>query len=251
MTKPLAMTKPVPKRAMVLAAGLGVRLRPITADRPKPLVEVGGQSLLDRALDRLAEAGVEHAVVNTHYFAEMVAKHLANRLKPRIHLSPEAKLLETGGGIAKALPLLGDDPFFVINGDSFWLNGPTDVLTRLADAWDDDRMDALLAVYLTPRALGYDGLGDFMVDPLGRLTRRRENEVAPFAYIGLQILHPRLFRAVQDGAFSLNRLYDHAAEADRLWGIVHDGEWFHISTPADLAEAQERLSSRFSYYHRI
>ncbi|MBM3572274.1 MAG: nucleotidyltransferase family protein, partial [Alphaproteobacteria bacterium] len=151
------MTGWVPARSMVLAAGLGVRLRPITKDRPKPLVEVGGQTLLDRALDRLANVGVEHAVVNTHYFADMLAGHLASRQRPRIHLSPEAKLLETGGGIAHALPKLGDGPFYAINGDSFWLNGPTDVLIRLARAWDDSQMDVLLAVMTTPRALGYDG----------------------------------------------------------------------------------------------
>jgi MurNAc alpha-1-phosphate uridylyltransferase len=250
------MTMTMPKRAMVLAAGLGMRLRPITNERPKPLVEIGGQTLLDRALDRLAEAGVESAVVNTHYFAEMVAQHLSARRKPRIQLSPEATLLETGGGVAQALPLLGPGPFYAVNGDSFWLNGPTDVLVRLAAAWDDACMDALLAVYSTPRALGYDGQGDFMMDELGRMRRRGEDEVAPFAYIGLQILHPRLFRdpatgEVMGGAFSLNRLYDSAAEAGRLWGLAHDGEWFHISTPEDLGEAEDRLSWRYPFYERI
>lgn len=255
------MSIAVPKRAMVLAAGLGLRLRPITTLKPKPLVEVGGQTLLDRALDRLNEAGVETAVVNTHYYAEMVAKRLAQRRRPRIILSPETDLLETGGGIAHALDKLnppdeGDRPFYAINGDSFWLNGPSDVLKRLAAGWDDARMDALLAVYATPHALGYDGMGDFMMDELGRLRRRREDEVVPFAFIGLQILHPRLFRnsqtgEIEAGAFSLNRLYDRAAGTERLWGIAHDGEWFHISTPEDLRDAEAQLGTRYSFYPRI
>jgi MurNAc alpha-1-phosphate uridylyltransferase len=252
---------PVPKRAMVLAAGLGLRLRPITTLKPKPLVEVGGQTLLDRALDRLADAGVDTAVVNTHYFAEMVAKRMALRTRPRIILSPETDLLETGGGIARALDKLNppgesEQPFYAVNGDSFWLNGPSDIFKRLAAAWDDARMDALLAVYATPHALGYDGQGDFMMDEQGRLRRRAEDEVVPFAFIGLQILHPRLFcnpatGTVESGAFSLNRLYDRAAATGRLWGVAHDGEWFHISTPDDLREADARLGTKSSFYPRI
>ena len=227
-----------PTRAMVLAAGLGLRMRPITERMPKPLVEVGGRSMLDRVLDHLAAARVEGIVVNLHYRGQMIRAHLRGRRG--IVFSEEEVLLETGGGVAKALPLLGPDPFYVVNSDIVWLNGALPALHRLAVAWDDDTMDGLLLLQRSAAAFGYDGLGDFFLDPLGRPRRRREREVAPLLFSGVQILHPRLFKDVPSGPFSLNLLYDRALEEGRLWGIVHDGEWFHVGTPVALAELEAR-----------
>jgi MurNAc alpha-1-phosphate uridylyltransferase len=226
--------------AMVLAAGLGKRMRPITERIPKPLVELRGRTLLDHALDRVEDAGVGRAIVNTHYKGEMIAAHLAGRRSPRITLSPEAELLETGGGVAKALPLLGER-FFVLNADVFWLDGASSALRRLAAAWDEASTDALLLVHRVTRAIGYDGLGDFLLDPAGVPRRRSEREIAPFVFAGVQILHRRLFARAPAGAFSLNLLYDAALAAGRLRALVHDGEWFHIGTPEGLAEAERHL----------
>lgn len=230
-----------PQRAMVLAAGLGERMRPLTDARPKPLIEVHGQSLLDYILDRLDEVGVAEAVINLFYRGEMIEAHLAARTRPRIAFSREEVRLETGGGVRLALPLLGEDPFYVINGDVRWLDGRTPALLRLAEAWDPARMDALLLLHPTAFAVGYEGAGDFILAPDGRLRRRREREVAPFVFAGLQILHPRVFARTPGGPFSLNRIYDAAQEAERLWGVRHDGEWFHIGTPAGLAEVEAAL----------
>lgn len=234
-----------PRWGMVLAAGLGLRMRPITETLPKPLIEVGGRTLLDRALDRLEEAGVATAVVNVHHLGHMVEEHLSRRATPEILISNEETLLETGGGIVRALPLLGTDPFFVANGDSLWLNGIRSALDRMAEAWDDERMDGLLLLHPTVEAYGYSGQGDFCIDPIGLLTRRPESEISPYLFTGVQILHPRLFKGAPEGAFSLNRLYDTAIEAERLYGIVHDGEWFHIGTPEGLAEAEAYLQIRY------
>jgi len=231
----------MPSRAMVLAAGRGERMRPLTDKRPKPLIEVRGRSMLDRVLDRLAAAGVAEAVVNLHHLGPMIEDHLAARAAPKIHLSPEAELLETGGGITKALALLGKRAFFVVNGDVVWLDGATPALERLARAWDDAAMDGLLLLHPTAYALGYHGAGDFFMAPDGRLRRRREREVAPFLFAGLQILHPRLFKGAPEGRFSLNLLYDRALEAGRLWGLRHDGEWFHVGTPQSLEEVEDAL----------
>lgn len=230
--------------AMILAAGLGTRLRPLTERVPKPLVEVAGRSLIDRIADRLAEAGIERVVANGHHLGDQVARWAAGRQRPPVTLAAEPVLLETGGGVKAALGLLGQAPFFVVNGDSLWLDGPRPALARLAGAWDDGAMDALLLVIATPRANGYEGRGDFLIDPLGRARRRREREVASHAFIGVQILHPRLFADAPDGPFSLNRLYDRAAETGRLHAIAHDGAWFHISTPNDLADADAKLRQR-------
>jgi len=230
---------------MVLAAGLGKRLRPLTDARPKPLVEVAGQPLIAHALDRLALAGIERAVVNLHYKPEMIAAALAGRTRPRIELSREAELLETGGGVKKALPLLGET-FFALNGDVFWLDGVTPALIRLARYFDGKRMDALLLMQRTVSAVGYDGLGDYFLDPLGVPRRRGESEVAPFIFAGIQILHRRLFDGVDDTVFSLKKLYDRAEDAGRLGAIIHDGEWFHIGTPEGLEATRTRLGS-----HRI
>jgi N-acetyl-alpha-D-muramate 1-phosphate uridylyltransferase len=230
---------------MVLAAGLGTRMRPITDRIPKPLVPVAGKPLIDHAIDRLAEAGVKRVVVNIHHKADMVARHLETRRTPSITLSREDELLETGGGILKALPLL-DDMFYVVNSDVLWLDGKTAALRRLARAWDPARLDAVLLLQRTTTALGYEGPGDFFLDPLGVLRRRREREVAPHLFAGVQILHRRLFDGRPPGKFSLNPLWDRAIAAGRLAAIVHDGEWYHIGTPAGLALAEERLAT-----HRI
>jgi N-acetyl-alpha-D-muramate 1-phosphate uridylyltransferase len=230
----------IPATAMVLAAGLGTRLRPITDRMPKPLVPVGGRTLLDRALDRLEEVEVERAVVNAHYKAEMIAEHLKGRRRPRIELSLEDELLETGGGVAKALPLLGEY-FYVVNSDILWLDGASIALRRLAEAWDDASMDALLLLQRVATAVGYEGNGDFLLDPLGVPRRRPEREVAPLLFAGVQILHRRLFAGAPRGRFSLNRLYDAALGQGRLRAIVHDGEWFHVGTPEGLAATEDRL----------
>jgi MurNAc alpha-1-phosphate uridylyltransferase len=228
---------------MVLAAGLGTRMRPLTDDRPKPLLPLAGRTLLEHALDRLEDAGVTEAVVNAHWRAEQIETLLADRAAPRLTIQHEKTLLETGGGVKRALPLLGDAPFAVVNGDAYWLNGPTPALDRLAAAFDAEEMDGLLLLVRTAQVDGEVGLGDFMLDPLGRLRRPKEREMSPYLYGGVQILHPRLFDGAPEGAFSLNRLYDRAIEAERLSGLVHDGVWFHLSTPRDLDRAELALRS--------
>ena len=242
--KPKSRT--VPDRAMVLAAGLGTRMKPVTDSLPKPLIQVDGRCLIDHALDRLEAVGVKEAVVNVHHLAEQVESHLGGRKKPKIRISPEDDLLNTGGGIAKALPLLGDKPFFAINSDALWLNGPFDALKRLAETWKEDAMDGLLLLHSTVEAYGYTGLGDFCAADDGLLTRRPEGEVAPWLFTGIQILHPRLFSKAPKGVFSLNLLYDRAIEAERLYGAVHDGEWFHVGTPEGLEEAESYMHLRFA-----
>ena len=231
----------LPRTAMVLAAGLGTRLRPVTETIPKPLIEINGSTLLDHALDRLALVGVERVVVNVHYKAEMVAAQLARRDHPRIEVSHEAELLETGGGVAHALPLL-DDTFFVVNSDVFWLDGKERALQRLAATFDPERMDAILLLHPTATAVGYEGSGDYFIDPSGWPRRRGGREVAPFLYAGIQLLHRRAFAGISDRVFSLVRLYDRAEKERRLHAIVHDGEWYHIGTPQGLAATRERLS---------
>jgi MurNAc alpha-1-phosphate uridylyltransferase len=230
-----------PRTAMVLAAGLGTRLRPVTETIPKPLIEINGRTLLDYAIDRLALVGVERVVVNVHYRAEMVAAQLARRDHPRIEVSHEAELLETGGGVARALPLL-DDTFFVVNSDVFWVDRKERALQRLAAAFDPERTDAILLLQHTVTAVGYEGSGDYLIDPRGCPHRRSEREVAPFLYAGIQLLHRRAFAGISDGVFSLVRLFDRAEKAGRLHAIVHDGEWYHIGTPQGLAATRERLS---------
>ncbi len=242
-TKKTSAPSAAPQKAMVMAAGLGLRMRPLTLERPKPLIPVMGKPMLDHALDRLEEAGVTSAVVNSHYKGEMIAAHLAGRTAPAITLSPEDTLLETGGGVKKALPLLGTDPVYVVNADILWLDGPSPTLARLARHWKPEEMDALLLLMATTKAVGYEGRGDYYMDPLGRLTRRGEMEIAPFVYAGVQIVKPELFgQDTPDGAFSTNLIWDRAQEAGRLFGLAHDGLWFHIGTPDALAETEEMLS---------
>jgi MurNAc alpha-1-phosphate uridylyltransferase len=229
-------------RGMVLAAGLGLRMRPLTRDTAKPLLTLAGRTLLDHALDRLDEAGVRDAVVNAHWHADKVAAAMAARRAPRIHLQREDELLETGGGVRRALPRLGTAPFIVANGDSMWLDGPLPALARLAAAFDPAAMDGLLLLVRSAQVDGEVGAGDFLLDPLGRLRRPKEREVAPYIFAGVQVLAPALFDgAPASGAFSLNRLYDRTIAAGRLYALVHDGVWFHLSTPPDLERAEAAM----------
>ncbi len=231
----------IPSRAMVLAAGRGRRMRELTDRLPKPLVEVRGRALIDHVLDRLAEVGVGQAVVNHWYRGEQIERHLNGRAAPAISFSPEQEALDTGGGVRRALGQLGETPFFVINGDVVWLDGRVPALQRLARSWDERRMEILLLLHPTAYAVGYEGPGDFMMAAEGGLRRRGEREVAPFVFSGVQLLHPRVFEGCSDRVFSLNRLYDRAIERERLWGLRHDGEWFHIGTPEALQVAEQTL----------
>lgn len=234
----------MPRTAMVLAAGQGMRMRPLSATTPKPLTKIRGRALIDYCLDGLAAAGVETAVVNVHYLADLIEAHLALRSEPKIVISDERDaLLETGGGLVRALPLLGDGAFLLRNSDSFWLEGVRTNLDWLAGGWQEDRMDALLLLASTVHAIGYAGRGDFLLDKDGRLSRRPERLVAPFVYAGAAILHPRLFADVPEGAFSLNVLFDRAIEAGRLFGVRLDGLWINVENPASIAAAEVAIAA--------
>lgn len=244
------MTGAVPRSGMVLAAGLGTRMRPLTDTRPKPLIEVAGRTLLDRALDNFEAAGVATIVVNAHYFADQIEAHLAARAAghpaARYVISDEREeLLETGGGVARALPLLGDaDPLLVANADNLWLDGAQNTIARLAAEWDPERMDALLLVIDRAEAKGYDGAGDFHREPSGRLHRRGHDLTANYVFSGVQLLSRRLFTDLPAGPFSLNLLYNRALAHGRLYGLVHDGLWHHVGTPEAVQEATQRLAIR-------
>ncbi|MFQ3622710.1 MAG: nucleotidyltransferase family protein [Acetobacteraceae bacterium] len=237
-----------PTSAMVLAAGLGTRMRPLTETTAKPLLHVAGRSLLDRILDHLAAAGVRRVVVNTHWQAEAVRTTLRERSDLVIVESAEETLLDTGGAVVRALSHLGTEPFYVVNGDAFWLDGARPALLRLADAFDDDRLDAVLLVHRAAQLPVYTGRGDFAVDPIGRVRRPRETEIVPYLYAGVQIVSPRLFAGAPEGPFSTNLLWDRAIEADRIRAVVHDGVWLHLSTPEDIAEAEETLRGKVSAF---
>jgi len=229
-------------RAMVLAAGLGKRMRPLTDTLPKPLVPVAGKALIDHVLDKLADAGVTQAVVNVHHRADQIETHVKGRPRPRIVISDErGELLDTGGGIVKALPHLGMAPFFHMNSDTVWIEGVTPNLTRLAAQFDAARMDILLLLASTATSIGYDGRGDFNMAPDGQLSRRAERQVAPFVYAGAAILNPSLFADAPTGAFSLNRLFDRAADAGRLHGLRLDGTWMHVGTPEAIKAAEAAI----------
>lgn len=231
----------VPRTAMVLAAGLGTRMRPLTNDRPKALVEVGGRALIDHVLDRLAQAGVQNAVVNVHWFADRLEAHLADRAAPRITISDErAELLETGGGLKKARPLLGDDPVFVANIDSVWIDRG-DALAELARLWDPSRMDAALLLARREGSIGFEGDGDFFLAENGRLTFRGDAPSAPFAYMGVHITRPDYADAGPDGPFSLSPLWRRSAAEGRLYGCVLDGDWMHVGDPQARDQAEARL----------
>jgi MurNAc alpha-1-phosphate uridylyltransferase len=236
------MAQGVPQTAMVLAAGYGERMRPLTDTRPKPLVEVSGRALLDHVLDKLAQTGVPTAVVNVHYLANQIEKHVAGRKSPRILISDERDtLLDTGGGVVKALPLLGKAPFFLINSDSIWLDGTRSNLQRLAGAFDPSKMDALLLLAPAATSIGYAGRGDFAMAADGRLRPRAEREVVPFVYAGAAIFSPALFRDAPQGPFSLNRLFNKAVESERLFGLRLDGIWMHVGTPDAIALAERAI----------
>lgn len=231
---------------MVLAAGLGQRMRPLTAETAKPLLTLAGKALIDHALDRLMEVGVTTAVVNGFWHADRVAAHLAARSgSPRTIFRREATLLDTGGGVRAALDVLGRDPFYVVNGDSFWLDGPRPALARLAERFDTD-VDGVLLVHRSFEVNSDVGLGDFVVDQQGRLRRRREREVAPYIYAGVQLIAPQLLADTPDGPFSMNVAWDRAIAAGRLRAVVHEGLWLHLSTPTDLRESETILEERRS-----
>jgi len=234
--------KATPKRAMVLAAGLGTRMRAFDGRIPKPLVQVGGKPLIDYVLDRLAEQGVERAVVNVHHLADEIERHLVNRKRPQIVLSDErAELLGTGGGVIKALPELGKAPFFHVNSDTIWIDGVQPNLTRLAAAFDARRMDALLLLAPTASSIGYSGRGDFAMASDGKLKRRGERDVVPFVYAGAAILTPAFFAGVAPGPSSMSPLFDRAAEAGRLCGLRLEGVWMHVGTPDAVNAAEAAL----------
>jgi N-acetyl-alpha-D-muramate 1-phosphate uridylyltransferase len=233
-----------PRTAMVLAAGLGERMRPLTDRLPKPLVRVSGKALLDHVLDRLAAAGIERAVVNVHYLANQIERHVAGRAKPQIAISDErAALLGTGGGVVKALDKLGAEPFIHVNSDTIWIDGARPNLERLAEAFDPATMDALLLLAPVASSIGYAGRGDFSMTADGRLVRRGDNETAPFVYAGAALLRPALFADAPAGAFALTRLFDRAAAARRLYGLRLEGVWMHVGTPDAIAQAEAAIAA--------
>jgi MurNAc alpha-1-phosphate uridylyltransferase len=231
------------RTAMVLAAGLGKRMRPLTATRPKPLVEVAGKPLLDHVLDRVRVAGIERVVVNVHYLPDSVEAHLGTQSNGmEILISDERDLLlETGGGVTRALPLIEDDTFLIVNSDNLWVDGPIDAIRLLAHRWDEASMDALLLVVPLAQAHCHGGTGDFRMDPMGRLTRRAPGKPAPFVYTGVQIVSRRLFQDAPDGSFSLNLLWNRAIAQQRVYGLVHEGLWFDVGTPPAIAKTEAIL----------
>lgn len=233
----------VPGTAMVMAAGLGKRMRPLTATKPKPLVEVAGKPLLDHVLDRLRAAGVRKVVVNVHYLADVLEAHLAKGAGGLdVVISDERDLLlETGGGLVRAMAMIDCDPFIAVNSDNLWVDGPADTLRLLASTWDDARMDALLLLVPLARAQNHRGMGDFHMDRLGRLRRRDRSHVAPFVYTGVQMLSKRLLRDAPGGPFSTNILWDRAIDEGRCFGAVHQGLWFDVGTPPAIAATEQAL----------
>jgi len=230
--------------AMVLSAGLGTRMASANRALPKPLVPLQGKALIEHVLDRLAEAGIKRAVINLHHKADLIERHVARRKKPAIAFSDEREaLLDTGGGVKKALPLLGPGPFLIQNADSVWIEGVGSNLGRLMEAWDDASMDCLMMLALSTAGVGYQGRGDFALDSDGRIRRRRvEQEIVPFAFTGVSIAHPRLFKASPKGAFSLNLVWNQAIAAGRAFGMRMEGIWMHVGTPDALAQAEQSLS---------
>jgi MurNAc alpha-1-phosphate uridylyltransferase len=233
-----------PEAGMVLAAGLGLRMRPLTDTVPKPLVRLKGRALIDHVLDRIAAAGVARAVVNVHYLADALEAHLRLRKRPQIIISDERdKVLDTGGGLVRALPKLGPEPFLIHNSDSVWIEGVGSNLERLFAAWDSETMDSLMLLASATASLGYEGAGDFAMGTDGRLTRRGERQMVPFVFTGVSIAHPRMFKGAPQGAFSLNALWDKAIDKGRLYGIRLDGLWMHVGTPEALTEAERWIES--------
>lgn len=229
--------------AMVLAAGLGTRMRPLTVHTPKPLIEVGGKALLDHVLDRLEAGGAASAVVNIHYLPDLVKAHLARRRTPQIILSDERdRLLDSGGGVRKALPHFAGKAFMLANSDTMWIEGARDNVQRMLAQWDPDRMDGLLLMAAMATSIGFDGPGDFALDALGRLRRRSERQIVPFAYAGFAILKSNLFDGISDSVFSLNRIFDKALARERLYGLRLDGIWMHVGTPEAVGAAEDCIA---------
>nr|WP_321454589.1 nucleotidyltransferase family protein [uncultured Cohaesibacter sp.] len=232
-----------PKTGMILAAGMGKRMRPLSAITPKPLINVGGRAIIDRPLTALERAGVERTVINVHYLADLIEVHVRQYDKFEIVISDEREtLLETGGGVVKALPSLGKDPFYLLNSDSFWMEGSVNNLDLLAQYWMDETMDALLLLAPTVSAVGYKGRGDFLLDPYGRLRRRKAHEVSPYVYSGAAIIHPRLFKDSAEDTHSLNQEFDKAIKKGRLFGLIMDGTWLHVGTPRDIRSAERAIT---------
>lgn len=229
--------------AMVLAAGRGSRMAPANGLLPKPLVSLGGKVLIDHVLDRHIEAGIARAVVNVHHKADLIEEHLKRRRSPHIEISDERdRLLDTGGGVKRALPRLGAGPFLIHNSDSVWIEGVGSNLGRMLEAWDEERMDCLLLLALASQSLGYQGRGDFAFEAGGRIRRRVEQEIVPFAFTGVSVAHPRLFDGSPEGVFSLNAVWDKAIAAGRAFGLRMEGTWMHVGTPDALAQAEQRLA---------
>jgi MurNAc alpha-1-phosphate uridylyltransferase len=229
-----------PPKAMVLAAGLGLRMRPLTERMPKPLVQVAGQTLLDHVLNKLGDVGVSEAIVNVHYLPDQIIDHVAGRAKPCVIISDERnQVLGTGGGIVKALPLLGQAPFFLVNADTLWIDGVRSNLARLAETFDPARMDILLLMAPTASSIGYNGNGDYAMLPDGALRKRKEHQVVPFVYAGAAIISPSIFADAPSGEFSLTKMFDAANAQERLFGLRLDGMWMHVGTPDAVAEAEE------------
>ncbi len=242
LSEPSARRRPeVPRRAMVLAAGFGTRLRPLTDTVPKPLIDVAGQAMIDHVFDRLSAYGIERVVVNAHYRADDLARHLARRERPQTVVVREAELLGAAGGVRGALDPLGEEPFFVVNADALWLNGPQPALDRLACAWNGAAMDGLLLLVPTVKAIGVDGFGDFHLHRDGTVEPAREGQMAAYHYGGVQILEPGRVSALPPGPASMARIWNPLLAEGRLHGIVHDGVWFHAGGPDGLAEAREAL----------
>ena len=235
----------VPRTAMVMAAGLGKRMRPLTATRPKPLINVAGKPLVDHVLEKLRASGVKEVIVNVHYLPDALEAHLKSREHGlEIVISDERDLLmETGGGLVKAAPLIDSDPFLAINSDNLWIDGPADTLKLLASQWDDSRMDALLLLVPQARALNHKGIGDFHMDRTGRLRRRDRSHVAPFVFTGIQMVSKRLLRDAPEGPFSTNLLWDRAIEEGRCFGAVHQGLWFDVGTPDAIQMTESALEN--------
>jgi MurNAc alpha-1-phosphate uridylyltransferase len=231
------------KSALVLAAGLGKRMRPLTATRPKPLVRVAGRALIDHSLERIAAAGISEVVVNSHYLADALEAHLRSGPWPfTIAISDERdQLLETGGGMVRAAPMLSGDPFLVVNSDNIWTDGPVNSIQLLAERWDDRRMDALLLLVRHASAIGHGGKGDFSMTADGLISRRKAGRVAPFVYTGIQLVSRRLLVGAPTGPFSTNILWDRAIAAGRLFGMAHQGQWFEVGTPQAIPVTEAAL----------
>ena len=233
-----------PEAGMVLAAGLGTRMRPLTDRVPKPLVRLKERALIDHVLDRLAAAGIARAVVNVHHHADALEAHLRQRKHPKIEISDErGVLLDTGGGVVRALPKLGSGPFLIHNSDSVWIEGVGSNLERMFASWDSGTMDSLMLLASATTSLGYDGSGDFAMGTDGHLSRRGERQMVPFVFTGVSIAHPRMFANAPEGRFSLNKLWDEAIDKGRLFGIRLEGLWMHVGTPEALTEAERWIES--------